>query len=132
MNIKSSIGGIQHTCINFFNFPYNYKNRVLACFQTRPQHFTTIFVLFNNNFQQLLIRRPPLIQSSLVQLFGSVEGDLNKTMPGAMPRSGSSVDLNGHLSGSSGAAGTPSDKTKHRFSLPSPSERPYGLCELPL
>ena len=20
----------------FFNFPYNYKNRVLACFQTRP------------------------------------------------------------------------------------------------
>ena len=21
----------------FFNFPYNYKNRVLACFQTRPQ-----------------------------------------------------------------------------------------------
>ena len=21
----------------FFNFPYNYKNRVLACFQTRPE-----------------------------------------------------------------------------------------------
>ena len=36
MNIKSSICGIQHTCTNFFNFPYNYKNRVLACFQTRP------------------------------------------------------------------------------------------------
>ena len=27
---------------HFFNFPYNYKNRVLACFQTRP--------LFSNNF----------------------------------------------------------------------------------
>ena len=26
--------GIQHTSIGFF--PYNYKNRVLACFQTRP------------------------------------------------------------------------------------------------
>ena len=38
MNIKSSICGIQHTCINFLNFSYrfNYKNRVLACFQTRP------------------------------------------------------------------------------------------------
>ena len=36
MNIKLSICGIQHTCINFFYFPYNYKNRVLACFQTRP------------------------------------------------------------------------------------------------
>ena len=23
----------------FFNFPYNYKNRVLACFQTRPYQF---------------------------------------------------------------------------------------------
>ena len=22
----------------FFNFPYNYKNRVLACFQTRPKN----------------------------------------------------------------------------------------------
>ena len=22
--------------VSFFNFPYNYKNRVLACFQTRP------------------------------------------------------------------------------------------------
>ena len=21
----------------FFNFPFNYKNRVLACFQTRPE-----------------------------------------------------------------------------------------------
>ena len=93
-----------------------------------PKHSSYLTLIF----QQLFIRRPPLIQFSLVQLFGSVEGDLNKTMPGAMPRSGSSVDLNGHLSGSSGAAGTPSDKTKHRFSLPSPSERPYGLCELPL
>ena len=27
----------------FFNFPYNYKNRVLACFQTRPEK--TIMVL---------------------------------------------------------------------------------------
>ena len=35
MYIKSSICGIQHTCI-IYNFPYNYKNRVLACFQTRP------------------------------------------------------------------------------------------------
>ena len=39
MNIKSSICGIQHACIKFFNFPYNYKNRVLACFQTRPAFF---------------------------------------------------------------------------------------------
>ena len=38
MNIKSSICGIQHTCIIFSNFPYNYKNRVLACFQTRPKY----------------------------------------------------------------------------------------------
>ena len=40
MNIKSSICGIQHTCINFLIFlMYNYKNRVLACFQTRPVVF---------------------------------------------------------------------------------------------
>ena len=36
MYMKSSICGIQHTCIKFFYFPYNYKNKVLACFQTRP------------------------------------------------------------------------------------------------
>ena len=35
--MKSSICGIWHTCFNFFYFPYNYKNRVLACFQTRPK-----------------------------------------------------------------------------------------------
>ena len=26
----------------FFNFPYNYKNRVLACFQTRPTPSSTV------------------------------------------------------------------------------------------
>ena len=45
MNIKSSICGIQHTCINFLiflSYRFNYKNRVLACFQTRPG-FTIAF-----------------------------------------------------------------------------------------
>ena len=39
MYIKSSICGIQHTCINyqFLIFSYNSKNRVLACFQTRAE-----------------------------------------------------------------------------------------------
>ena len=37
MNIKSSICGSYPTYVyQFFNFPYNYKNRLLACFQTRP------------------------------------------------------------------------------------------------
>ena len=42
MSIKSSLNKVSNirviATINFFNFPYYYKKRVLACFQTRPQH----------------------------------------------------------------------------------------------
>ena len=39
MSIKSSINKVSsnYTCIVFFYFPYNYKNRVLAYFQARPK-----------------------------------------------------------------------------------------------
>ena len=36
MNIKSSNLWYPAYVYQFFSFPYNYKNRVLACFQTRP------------------------------------------------------------------------------------------------
>ncbi|XP_047740142.1 kinesin-like protein KIF13A isoform X2 [Hyalella azteca] len=65
-----------------------------------------------------------------LELFGSVEGDLN--ISGAMPRSGSFMDMNGaalqsNNNSNNNGANTPCDKPKHRYSLPSPSERPYGL-----
>ena len=36
MSIKSSINEVSNIRVLFY-FPYNYKNRVLACFQTRPE-----------------------------------------------------------------------------------------------
>ena len=35
MSIKSSMNEVSNIRVLFY-FPYNYKNRVLACFQTRP------------------------------------------------------------------------------------------------
>ena len=35
MSIKSSINDVSNILV-FFYYYYNYKNRVLACFQTRP------------------------------------------------------------------------------------------------
>ncbi|XP_069985793.1 kinesin-like protein KIF13A isoform X3 [Penaeus vannamei] len=53
-------------------------------------------------------------------LFGSLDGGLD-----GVTRSGSVMDLNAQLS----SAPTPNhaDKNKHRYSLPGPSERPFGL-----
>ena len=45
MSVKSSINKVSSIrVLFFFYFPYIYKNRVLACFQTRPSnswHFIT-------------------------------------------------------------------------------------------
>ncbi|KAF2364958.1 CAP Gly-rich domain [Trinorchestia longiramus] len=68
-------------------------------------------------------------------LFGSVEGELNSTScsGGGMPRSGSFVDMNGQSllfsnnNINNNGPATPCDKPKHRYSLPSPSDRPYGI-----
>ena len=45
----------------FFNFPYNYKNRVLACFQTRPilrdlmnEIFYLFLYLFNTFYENIM------------------------------------------------------------------------------
>ena len=44
MSMESSINKVSNIRV-FFYFPYNYKNRVLACFQTRPgQHYATTHV----------------------------------------------------------------------------------------
>ena len=32
----------------FFNFPYNYENRVMACFQTRPKTCNMTLVVWSN------------------------------------------------------------------------------------
>ena len=37
--MKSSICGIQHTCINFFYFPYNYKKECWPVFKQDPCFF---------------------------------------------------------------------------------------------
>ena len=43
---------------NFFNFPYNYNNRVLACFQTRAKslykHLYSIGKAYSKYFPQVL------------------------------------------------------------------------------
>ena len=38
----------------FLNFPYNYKNRVLACFQTRPKFCLTVGTYISENCSYLL------------------------------------------------------------------------------
>ncbi|XP_045609916.1 kinesin-like protein KIF13A isoform X4 [Procambarus clarkii] len=55
-------------------------------------------------------------------LFGSMEGGLD-----GVTRSGSVMDLNAQLSLTSTHNNHHSEKSKHRYSLPGPSERPFGL-----
>ncbi|KAK8749603.1 hypothetical protein OTU49_015452 [Cherax quadricarinatus] len=55
-------------------------------------------------------------------LFGSMEGGLD-----GVTRSGSVMDLNVQLSSVSTQNNHHSEKNKHRYSLPGPSERPFGL-----
>ncbi|XP_069939378.1 kinesin-like protein KIF13A isoform X4 [Cherax quadricarinatus] len=60
--------------------------------------------------------------SSRFLLFGSMEGGLD-----GVTRSGSVMDLNVQLSSVSTQNNHHSEKNKHRYSLPGPSERPFGL-----
>ena len=47
MYIKSSFFSVSNIRVSIFNnFPYNYKNRVLACFQTRPALRLGVHLLF--------------------------------------------------------------------------------------
>lgn len=62
-----------------------------------------------------------LTLSQILQLFGSLEAGLD-----GVTRSGSVMDLNAQLTTTSQ---NNLDKSKHRYSLPGPSERPFGLCE---
>lgn len=55
-------------------------------------------------------------------LFGSLEAGLD-----GVTRSGSVMDLNAQLSSTSTQNNHHSEKNKHRYSLPGPSERPFGL-----
>nr|XP_045609917.1 kinesin-like protein KIF13A isoform X6 [Procambarus clarkii] len=57
-----------------------------------------------------------------LELFGSMEGGLD-----GVTRSGSVMDLNAQLSLTSTHNNHHSEKSKHRYSLPGPSERPFGL-----
>ena len=46
----------------FFNFPYNYKNRVLACFQIRPAEANTNTIsLCNSEMLKLSVFWLPII-----------------------------------------------------------------------
>ena len=38
----------------FFYFPYNYKNRLLACFQTRPTKLFILFFTYNTDTNKVL------------------------------------------------------------------------------
>ncbi|XP_042236957.1 kinesin-like protein KIF13A isoform X3 [Homarus americanus] len=57
-----------------------------------------------------------------LELFGSMEGGLD-----GVTRSGSVMDLNAQLSSTPTQNNHHSEKSKHRYSLPGPSERPFGL-----
>ena len=50
----------------FFNFPYNYKNRLLACFQTRPRES------FELTYQNCSIQIAVIIGSKIVRLITSL------------------------------------------------------------
>ena len=45
MSIKSSINKVSNIRVLLFHFPYNYKNRALACFQTRAFFLGTLLLL---------------------------------------------------------------------------------------
>ena len=50
--------------VSIFNFPYNYKNRVLACFQTRPGRPLMASKLFSGGELDLLL---PFLEKGNVQ-----------------------------------------------------------------
>ncbi|XP_064103663.1 kinesin-like protein KIF13A isoform X4 [Macrobrachium nipponense] len=57
-----------------------------------------------------------------LELFGSLDGGLD-----SVTRSGSVMDLNAQLISTPTQNSHHSEKNKHRYSLPGPSERPFGL-----